>query len=39
MYPKVGLLEETKRGRKEEKIANNNEPHHIYLEIRHNKTH
>jgi hypothetical protein len=38
MYPKVGLVEETKGGGKEGKIVNNNEIHHICLGTRHNET-
>jgi hypothetical protein len=41
MFPKVGLLEETKRGGKEEKDdrVNNNEMHNICVGTRHSKTH
>jgi hypothetical protein len=35
MYPKVGLVEETKGGGKEEKIVENNEIHHICVGTRH----
>jgi hypothetical protein len=38
MYPKVGLLEETKEEGKEEKIVNNNEIHHICIGTKHNET-
>jgi hypothetical protein len=39
MFPKVGLLEETKGGGKEEWWrVNNNEIHHIYVGTRHNET-
>jgi hypothetical protein len=36
--PRVGQVEETKVGRKEGKLANNNEIHHIFVGPRHNKT-
>jgi hypothetical protein len=40
MYPKVGLVEETKEGgKKERKIVKNNETHHICVGPRHNETH
>jgi hypothetical protein len=39
MYPKVGLVEETKGGGKEENKANNNEVHHICVGIKHKGTH
>jgi hypothetical protein len=40
MYPKVGLLEETKGGGKEEKNdrMNNNEIHHTCVGTRHKET-
>jgi hypothetical protein len=38
MYPKVGLVEETKRGGKDEEVVNN-KIHHIYVGTRHRKTH
>jgi hypothetical protein len=41
LFPKVGLLEETKRGGKEEKNdrVNKNEVHQICVGTRHNKAH
>jgi hypothetical protein len=41
MFTKVVLLEEMKRGGKEEKNdrMNNNEIYHIYIGIRQNETH
>jgi hypothetical protein len=40
MYPKVGLVEETRGGGKEGKTANNNEIHHLCeVGTRHNKAH
>jgi hypothetical protein len=40
MYPKMGLVEETMRGGKKERmIANNNEIYHICVGIRQNETH
>jgi hypothetical protein len=41
MFLKLGLLEETKGGKKEEKNDKrvNNEIHHICVGIRHNETH
>jgi hypothetical protein len=39
MYPKVGLVEETKGGRKEGNAVNNNVIDHICVGIRQNKTH
>jgi hypothetical protein len=39
MYPKVGLIVETKGGGKEIKIVNNNEIHHICVGTRHKETH
>jgi hypothetical protein len=39
MYPKVKLVEEIKEeGKKERKIVNNNERHHICLETRQKET-
>jgi hypothetical protein len=38
MYPKVGLVEETKGRGKEGKIANNNKIHYICIGIRHKET-
>jgi hypothetical protein len=41
MYPKVGLLEETEGGEKEEKNdrVSSNEIHHMCTGKRHNETH
>jgi hypothetical protein len=39
MFPKVGLLVETKRGRKEWYRVSNIETHHICVGTRHNETH
>jgi hypothetical protein len=40
MYPKAGLVEETKGGRKEGRtIVNNNEVHYICVGSRHKETH
>jgi hypothetical protein len=39
IYPKVGLIEENKGGRKEGKKVSNNEIHHICVGPRYKETH
>jgi hypothetical protein len=39
MYPKVGLVEETKKGGVERRKDNNNEVCHLCVGARHNETH
>jgi hypothetical protein len=39
MFPKMGILEETKGGGKERKIVNNNKTHHICVQTRHKEAH